>query len=182
MVGRSFNDGMDSINTHFLYPAAIFASKTPCLINTILGSCVSVCLYDTVLKIGGMNHFMLPLWNGQGLPSPKYGNIAIDRLMERIIHMGAHKPHIIAKVFGGGEVIDTQHAQFNIGQRNIDIAIQVLEELRIPVRSSSLGGKYGRKISFDTETGGVSQKYIQRQINYQNDLKSVPDRRIADTE
>lgn len=169
MEERFFNYDMDNINSHFLYPAAIHISRTPCIINTILGSCVSVCLYDQVLRHGGMNHFMLPLWNGQGLPSPKYGNIAIDRLLEKMLHMGSQKKNIIAKIFGGGEVIDTQHAQFNIGQRNIDIAVQILEDLRIPVLSSSLGGKLGRKISYNTENGGVSQKYIQRQINIQQE-------------
>ncbi|MFP4367348.1 MAG: chemotaxis protein CheD [Bacteroidales bacterium] len=161
---------MENINTHFLYPAAIHISRSPCLINTILGSCVAVCLYDSIHRYGGMNHFMLPLWNGQGLASPKYGNIAIDRLLEKMISMGSVKSNIIAKVFGGGEVIDTKSTQFNIGERNIGIAIQLLEELRIPVRSSSLGGKLGRKISFNTETGGVSQKYIQRQV-FQQELK-----------
>ena len=155
---------MEITNTHFLYPAAIHASKSPCMINTILGSCVAVCLYDQISNYGGMNHFMLPLWNGQGLASPKYGNIAIEKLLEKMIIMGAKKNHLIAKVFGGGEVIDTQNTQFNIGQRNIEIAIQILEELRIPVKSSSLGGKLGRKISFNTMTGGVSQKYIQRHL------------------
>ena len=155
---------METNNTHFLYPAAIHASKPPCIINTILGSCVSVCLYDQIYKYGGMNHFMLPLWNGQGLASPKYGNIAIEKLLEKVLNMGGKKSNLIAKVFGGGEVIDTKHTQFNIGYRNIEIAIQILEELRIPVRSQSLGGKLGRKISFNTMTGAVTQKYIQRQL------------------
>jgi len=66
-------------NTHFLYPAALFASRTPHMVTTILGSCVAICLYDPILKFGGINHYMLPLWNGQGLASPKYGNIAIEK-------------------------------------------------------------------------------------------------------
>jgi chemotaxis protein CheD len=162
---------MDNNSTHFLYPAAIHVSKSTCMINTILGSCVAVCLYDTVLNYGGMNHFMLPLWNGQGLPSPKYGNIAIEKLLEKMINMGSAKSNIIAKVFGGGEVIDNQHSHFNIGKRNIDIALHILEELRITVKSSSLGGKLGRKISFNTLTGEVSQKYIQRHINQENQIR-----------
>lgn len=155
---------MEINNTHFLYPAAIHASSSPCMINTILGSCVAVCLYDQINRSGGMNHFMLPLWNGQGLASPKYGNIAIEKLLEKMISVGSKKSNLIAKVFGGGEVIDTQHTRFNIGHRNIDMAVQILDELRIPVKSSSLGGKLGRKISFNTYTGSVSQRYINRQV------------------
>ncbi|MFW6351544.1 MAG: chemotaxis protein CheD [Bacteroidota bacterium] len=150
------------LKTHFLYPSTLFASKTPYLVNTILGSCVAVCMYDPVLNIGGINHYMLPLWNGEGLASPKYGNIAIEKLLEKMIANGSKKSNIIAKVFGGGEVIDTNISQFHIGERNILIAQQVLKELNIRISGQSLGGKNGRKIQFNTGTGAVLQKIIQK--------------------
>jgi len=49
---------------------------------------------------------MLPLWNGEGLASPKYGNIAIEKLIERMLYLGSRKANLQAKIFGGGEVID----------------------------------------------------------------------------
>ncbi len=150
------------ISTHFLYPAAIFASKKPHLVTTILGSCVAVCLFDSVSKMGGINHFMLPLWNGQGLASPKYGNIAIDKLLEKLISMGALQRNIKAKVFGGAEVIDTKISQFHIGERNIIIAKEILAEKKINIVSSSVGGKLGRKIRMNTGTGEILHKFIQR--------------------
>ncbi len=150
------------LKTHFLYPSTLFASKTPYLVNTILGSCVAVCMYDPVLKIGGINHYMLPLWNGEGLASPKYGNIAIEKLLEKMIANGSKKSNIIAKIFGGGEVIDTNISQFHIGERNILIAQQVLKELNIRISGQSLGGKNGRKIQFNTGTGAVLQKIIPK--------------------
>ena len=153
---------MENIPVHFLYPAELFISRTPYQVNTILGSCVSVCLYDPVLQIGGINHFMLPYWNGQGLASPKYGNIAIDRLADKMISLGCNKNNLKAKLFGGGEVIETNIVQFNIGQRNIEVARLLLEEMKIPIISSSLGGKLGRKIEFYTSTGDVRQKYVQK--------------------
>jgi len=73
---------------HFLLPSALYVSKEPCLINTVLGSCVAVCFWDPVLRIGGMNHFMMPLWNGQGLASPRFGNIAVPRLLEAMLQYG----------------------------------------------------------------------------------------------
>jgi len=152
------------LKTHFLYPSTLFASKTPYLVNTILGSCVAVCMYDPVLKIGGINHYMLPLWNGEGLASPKYGNIAIEKLLEKMTNNGSKKSNIIAKVFGGGEVIDTNISQFHIGERNILIAQQVLKELNIRISGQSLGGKNGRKIQFNTGTGAVLQKIIQKSL------------------
>ena len=154
----------NNLDTHFLYPAAMYASKTPTLVSTILGSCIAVCFWDPALKIGGINHFMLPFWNGQGLASPKYGNIAIDRLMEKMISMGSSQKTMRAKVFGGGEVIETNIKQFHIGDRNIQVAFEMLEELKIPVISQSVGGKLGRKIQFNTETGEVKHKFIQKSV------------------
>ncbi|MBI9052535.1 MAG: chemotaxis protein CheD [Bacteroidales bacterium] len=156
---------MDKIESHFLYPAALFASKKPHQINTILGSCVAVCIWDKTLNYGGMCHYMLPYWNGEGLASPKYGNIAIDKLIEKMYSFGSERISLVAKVFGGGEVIDFKNPQFHIGKRNIKLASEMLNERKINIISSSLGGKLGRKIIFNTHSGEVKQKYVQRQIN-----------------
>lgn len=150
------------LKTHFLYPAALFASKDPIIVNTILGSCVAVCLWDKELKLGGINHFMLPFWNGQGLASPKYGNIAIQKLLEKMLSFGCQKKNIVAKVFGGAEIIETHITSFHIGERNIKVAMDMLKEEKITVISSSVGGQLGRKISYKTDTGEVMQKYIQK--------------------
>lgn len=153
---------MENLPVHFLYPAELFVSKTPYQVNTILGSCVAVCLFDPVTQMGGINHYMLPYWNGQGLASPKYGNIAIDRLVDKMISYGCNKNSLKAKIFGGGEVIETNIVQFHIGLRNIEVAKTMLEEMKIPIVSSSVGGKLGRKIEFFTGTGDVRQKYVQK--------------------
>lgn len=155
---------MDNLESHFLYPAAIFASNEPYQVNTILGSCVAVCFWDASTKVGGMCHYMLPYWNGEGLASPKYGNIAIEKLLEKMYSLGSKKINIIAKVFGGGDVLETKNPQFHIGERNIKLANDMLEETKIRVVSSSVGGKLGRKIIFYTHTGEVKQRYVQRQI------------------
>jgi chemotaxis protein CheD len=148
---------------HFLYPGAIFISPEPYLITTILGSCVAICIYDPVLKIGGMNHYMLPLWNGQGLASPRYGNIAIKKIIDNIESLGSNRSNLKVKLFGGAEIISTTISQFMIGERNIHIAKDILHEEKIPVIASSVGGKLGRKIIFDTYTGEVRQKYVGNQ-------------------
>ena len=152
-------------STHFLYPSAIFASKTPYRISTILGSCVAVCLWDNMLSVGGMNHFMLPLWNGQGLASPRYGNIAMDKLIGKMLSLGAKRYNLKAKVFGGSEVISNANSHFNIGKRNILIARQILDDEKIPLIGSSTGGKLGRKIIFFTQTGEVLHRYVGAQSN-----------------
>lgn len=156
---------MNSFETHFLYPSALFASKKPHFVSTILGSCVSVCLYDPILQFGGINHYMLPLWNGDGLVSPKFGNIAIQRLLKKMQELGSDRNNLQAKVFGGSDVIDYKHNLFNIGTRNIEIAREVLREEKIPVIALSVGGQLGRKIIFNTHTGEVIQKFIEK-TNY----------------
>jgi len=77
---------------------------------------------------------------------------------------GSKKFNIVAKVFGGGEVIDTKTPQFNIGERNIKLAFEFLNEQKINIVSQSVGGKLGRKIIFCTENGAVKQRYVQRQV------------------
>ncbi len=151
------------LKSHYLYPSALFAHPEPHLVDTILGSCVAICLYDKTKQIGGINHYMLPFWNGTGLASPKYGNIAIEKLVERMLAMGSKIDNLQAKVFGGGEVVQTQNNLFRIGERNIEIAEKVLKELKIPVTAKSVGGKQGRKIRFNTHTGEVMMKFIQKQ-------------------
>ncbi|HIJ84093.1 MAG TPA: chemotaxis protein CheD, partial [Magnetococcales bacterium] len=95
----------DKDNKPFLLPGALFAKDGEYIITTVLGSCISVCLWDRNVKKGGMNHFKLPLWNGDGLPSPKFGNIAIEKLIENLLDIGCQQRNLIAKVFGGAAVI-----------------------------------------------------------------------------
>ena len=147
---------------HFLYPSNLFVSREPFDIQTLLGSCIAVCLYDPLLKVGGMNHYMVPLWNGEGLESPKYGNIAIDVLFEKMEQLGSKKKDMIAKVFGGASQYDYQNKILNVGERNIQVAQTMLEKLRVRVVANSLGGTQGRKIIFNTFTGQVKMKFIMK--------------------
>lgn len=153
---------MKTTGTHYLYASALFVSTQPYLVNTILGSCVAVCVWDQKLQIGGMNHFMLPWWNGQGLSSPKFGNIAIHKLLEKLETLGCSKTNLQAKIFGGGEILEFGNDQFHIGERNINAAYKLLHEAGIPITGQSVGGKLGRKIQFNTETGNVMMKYINK--------------------
>lgn len=153
------------IQQHYLYPGQLFASAEPYKVTTVLGSCVSVCFYDPVQKIGGINHYMLPFWNGEGLASPKYGNIAIEKLLDKVLYLGADRKRLVAKVFGGGEVLKITHGVLNVGERNIQLAHEKLEEMRIKIISSDVGGVTGRKIFFDTHTGGILLKRLRKQID-----------------
>jgi chemotaxis protein CheD len=109
-----------------------------------------------------MNHFMLPLWNGEGLASPKYGNIANEKLLEKMLSLGSKQANLRAKIFGGGEVIESSIQQFKIGERNAALIMEFIEEYRIQVLGKSLGGKLGRKIIFNSQTGEVLHKFIEK--------------------
>lgn len=155
----------EPLRCHFLYPCNVFASSVPSRIKTLLGSCIAVCLYDPVLTIGGMNHFMLPLWSGRELESPKYGNVAIDMLLEKMIGHGCQKRNMIAKVFGGATHFKFQHDKQSIGERNSHIAQHILEKYCIPVTACSTGGSKGREIVLNTCTGQVLMRYIVQEYN-----------------
>jgi chemotaxis protein CheD len=152
-------------NNHYLLAGSLFAPAEPHVVTTVLGSCVSVCLWDSFLRIGGMNHYMLPFWNGEGLASPKYGNIAVVKLLERLQDLGSNKRNLRAKVFGGGVVLNVSNPFMNIGERNIQLAEDLLHEAGIPIISADTGGKTGRKILFNTENGIVLVKKLAQQID-----------------
>jgi chemotaxis protein CheD len=139
----------------YLFPAEIFVSSEPTMISTVLGSCVAVCLWDPRCAVGGMNHYLLPLWNGDGLATPKYGNIAIRQLVEKVVVRGGERKNLQAKIFGGAAMWSNTDGLFAIGLRNIELAQQQLKELQIPLVASDVGGTMSRKIFFNTGDGSV---------------------------
>lgn len=148
-------------NKPFLLPGALFAKDGDYVITTVLGSCIAVCLWDPRLRRGGMNHYKLPLWNGDGLPSPKYGNIAIAKLIEQMLDMGCNQRDLKAKVFGGGAVLQSSSGFLNVGQRNIEIAQEYLAQEKIPIVASDMGGEVSRKVIFTTQDGSILMKRSQ---------------------
>ncbi len=152
-------------HSHYLVAGSIFAHQNRCIVTTVLGSCVSVCLWDFVLNRGGINHYMLPFWNGEGLASPKYGNIAINKLLERMLELGSEKRNLRAKVFGGGVMLNVTNPFMNIGERNVELAEDMLRAQNIPIISADTGGKVGRKLIFNTATGAVFVKKLANQID-----------------
>ena len=140
--------------THYLFPGTIFVHKDQHLVTTVLGSCVSVCIWHPKAQVGGINHYLLPLWNGEGLPTPKYGNIAIARLIEKVRRI-AGDGELIAKVFGGASMWSRTEGALAVGERNVELAFKQLEEEKIKVVSQDVWGEMGRKVIFDTKTGSV---------------------------
>ena len=120
-------------------------------LSTLLGSCVAVCLFDPLLKIGGINHFMLPDMarskNGD-VDSLLSGNFAMEALLNALLGKGAKKVRLQAKAFGGGTIIDTEAGSLSIGMRNANFAKEWLGREDIPLRSSDFLGPWSRKLIF----------------------------------
>lgn len=108
---------------------------------------------------------MLPFWNGEGLATPKYGNIAIPRLYEKLLSFGCRHSDIRAKVFGGGDVLAVRNSLLNVGERNVILAKDLLKKMRISITSSDVRGGTGRKILFNTHSGIVLMKKLSKQID-----------------
>jgi chemotaxis protein CheD len=152
-VGMAVEEAPVSV---YLHPGQIYAASHAALVSTVLGSCIAVCLWDPVARVGGMNHFLLP--SGKG---PRYADEAMSRLFEEMTDRGAFMARIVAKVFGGACVIagftGTRKA---IGTQNADAAMRILSGHSIPVRASQTGGSRGRKLLFHTGTGQAYVKEI----------------------
>jgi chemotaxis protein CheD len=140
----------------YLHPGQLHTAAHATLISTVLGSCVAVCLWDPVARIGGMNHYLLPMGKG-----PRYGNEAMTQLLDKMAARGASGVRMVAKVFGGACVIPGfTGARKAIGTQNVDAALQFLAAHAIPVRGEQTGGRRGRKLLFHTGTGRAYVKDI----------------------
>ena len=120
-------------------------------LSTLLGSCVAVCLFDPALKIGGINHFMLPEMGRSkygDVDSLLSGNFAMEALLNALTGRGARKARLQAKAFGGGTIIDSDASAPNIGMRNASFAKEWLQREGIPLLSSDFLRPWSRKIIF----------------------------------
>lgn len=160
-------------DTHFnkqiitILPGEFYSTDKPVLISTILGSCISIALYDIELHLGGLNHFMLPSssrtkeisFEEQG----RYGDFAIELLLNDMFKKGSKKANLKAKIFGGSNVLnDGGYHQNRTGLNNISFALEYLTTENIPILANDMGGIFPRKIFYDPQTSKIFLKRIQR--------------------
>lgn len=140
----------------FLASGEVVTAVEPSAVITILGPCVSICLFDRVQRIGGMNHFLLP-WVPYGeKPSARYGDFACQMLIDNMINAGARPKHMVAKVFGGSEIIPFKKVQDgSIGKQNWQCALEHLQLGGISVIETDVGGCWARKVVFQTDNGST---------------------------
>jgi len=131
-----------------------WAIETERPIATLLGSCVAVCLFDPKLKLGGMNHFLLPSrTSGANTDTDVIlnGDFSMEVLVNGLINKGASKTRLIAKAFGGGTIVSS--IRMAIGERNAEFAREWLEREKISLIASDLSGPWSRKVIFVPQTG-----------------------------
>jgi chemotaxis protein CheD len=147
-------------------PTEYYVTGSDIVLTTVLGSCVSACVYDTTAGIGGMNHFMLP---GKGesdrrdaVVDMRYGAYAMDVLMHALVKAGARRERLVAKVFGGAAVLPGM-TQLNIGQRNAQFVLAYLDDQGVPLAAQDLGGSLPRRICHFPGSGRVAVRKLRRE-------------------
>lgn len=144
-------------------PGEYYVSTTDEVITTVLGSCVSACIRDPVVGIGGMNHFMLPNGSGVGMgdgnsAATRYGVFAMEHLINDILKHGGRRSRLEIKLFGGGKVLA---AMTDVGSRNIEFVREFLHTEALAVAAEDLGGPYPRRVNYYPLTGRVRMKKLR---------------------
>lgn len=185
---KRYWDKVNNIVAAKLLPGEYYVTSENEMITTVLGSCISACIRDKVLGIGGMNHFMLPITTKERLQdgnemvvgnATRYGNYAMEHLINTILSNGGKRKNLEVKVFGGGKVIPTMG---DVGLRNIGFVLDYIDTEALTLSAQDLGDIYPRKVNFYPKTGKVRMKKIQdlhndtiirRESQYQSSIKDV---------
>ncbi len=189
LASHKYFDRHFSIPAVKVLPGEYYFTSKDVMLSTVLGSCVAACIHDRVAGIGGMNHFLLPE-NGADADGPvsesmRYGAFAMEVLINALLKTGAHRANLVAKVFGGGNMLPGARDS-KVGARNANFVLQYLKTDRIPILSEDLEDQFPRRVCFFPRTGRVMVKklrdfkeahLLRQEMGYQNSL-SLP--RAAD--
>lgn len=141
-------------------------AETPTLIKTVLGSCVSVCLYHPRTRYAAMNHIYMPA-NSSGIDpgsnAGKYGITSMEWIINEFVKRNIPRTHLQAKVFGGASSFAPDQTTLTTAQKNVNFAFQFLKDEKIHLLSHDTGGSRARTIFLDTEKFEVYVKYIEHQ-------------------
>jgi chemotaxis protein CheD len=149
----------------------LHVSSERIVLDTVLGSCISACIYDEVARVGGMNHFMLPeSADSRNLMSARYGVYAMELLINELMKIGGTRSRFRAKVFGGGHVLRIRETLEGVPQRNIEFVRNFLSLERIPIVGEDVGGYHSRRVLFYPLTGAVHLKKLGRNEDEQTRL------------
>ncbi len=166
--GRRIYDAAGAAWMVKVFPGEFYVtSKADEVLVTVLGSCVSACIRDPIARVGGMNHFMLPhhasgSW-GDDLKSARFGNFAMEKLINELIKSGASRERMEIKVFGGGNVTESSNA---VGSDNAAFVLRYLQAEGLRCAAQDLGGQLPRRIHYYPSTGRVVRKLLGTSETY----------------
>lgn len=152
-MNTDYSEGLTS-NHYFLQPGYIFVPDQNISISTVIGSGVSVCIYNRKKRIGGMNHFQFPYMGTKGQTTALYGNVSTMALIKMMLADESGKKDFEAQIFGGA--YNPQKNNEDIGRENIEMARKILLKSNISILSEDIGGAKGRKVVFNTSTNEVA--------------------------
>ncbi len=156
---RETIDPINVTGAHTVLQGEFAASTDPaCALNTVLGSCVSVCLHDPDAQMGGMNHFLLPDGDASSVDGVIFGLHSMELLINGLLRNGAVRSKLQAKLFGGASMIS---GLSNIGERNVAFAHQFLKDEGFPIIAEDTGGRRGRRLRYWPASGRVQMRYMQ---------------------
>jgi chemotaxis protein CheD len=163
-IKRGWSDAHETFSAR-LNPGEYYVTKNEEAIYTTLGSCISACIRDRVTGVGGMNHFMLPAsvgeggWKAAGLgSSTRYGNFAMEHLINEIMKNGGSRKNLEVKLFGGGRIIANMT---DVGLRNIEFARDYVATEGLLVTSEDVGDVYPRMVVYFPSSGKVRVKRLR---------------------
>ena len=176
-----------------LLPGEYYVTTAHEIVATVLGSCVSACIRDTRIGVGGMNHFMLPLdasqgtsaWGEAASAATRYGNVAMERLINDILKLGGRREDLEIKLVGGGRVLAEMNT--DIGARNIEFVRQYVHDEGFNVLSQDLGDVFPRRVVYFPQTGrmrvrkltsGRDEKLVAQERQYLHQLDRPPEGEI----
>ncbi len=150
-----------------ILPGEFYITASDEGITTVLGSCISACIRDPAIRIGGMNHFMLPEDTTQGQSTwlsadaglaTRYGSFAMESLINGLLKLGARRERLEVKLFGGGHVLQ---AAIDVGTRNIEFARRWLSAEGFRLAAHDVGSDVPRRIIYVPATGTVRVKHLR---------------------
>lgn len=149
--------------------AQVKTGSQPAILRTILGSCVGICIYDRMKKIGGLAHILLPNDTANGANPEKFADTAVPYLVQYLLKEGAKKEFLSAKIAGGASMFkfEANVSLGQIGDRNVEEVKKALQKFQIPILEEDTGGNTGRVIDFFLEDGRLKVKAAgQEKIYY----------------
>ena len=135
-------------------PAVVLATYS-------LGSCIAVGIYDPMVGVGGILHYMLPESNLDKKKADKnpymFGDTGIPLLFKSAYGLGAKKNRIKIIVTGGSQILD-QNGLFNIGKRNHALVRKMFWKNNVMIDYEDVGGAVNRTLKLAIRGGEATLK------------------------